>query len=132
VLETGHRLWCRLACVISCTHISTMTNDSRSPQTDLERGPNSELSLGSSLLNLLEVLMALQDEQEVSPVPAQNGPINFTKVRGTNVSTNIQSGNGAPSRPPPRDSPEELKDFADSANALWSLYRKEIQAHDEV
>ena len=60
-----------------------------------------------------------------------NDLINFAEVRGTNISTNIQSENGASSHSP-EDSPEEPKDFDDSANALWSLYRKGIQAHDEA
>jgi len=44
---------------------------------------------------------------------------------------NGQSGTGAPSHSP-EASLEEPKDFDDSANALWDLYRKEIQAHDEA
>jgi len=44
---------------------------------------------------------------------------------------NIQSGNGASSHSA-EDSTEEPNDFDDRANALWSLYGKEIQARDEA
>ena len=44
---------------------------------------------------------------------------------------NNQSGNGAP-RHSPEDSPEEAKDFDDSANVLWYLYGKEAKGHDEA
>ena len=67
------------------------------------------MSLRSSLLNLLEVLMALQGELE----------------------TGIGSGSGTPSDPP-EDHTEELSDFDDSANALWNIYRKGAKSHDEA
>jgi len=60
-----------------------------------------------------------------------NDPIIFAEVRGTNVLTDIQSGNGASSHSP-EDSLEEPKDFDDSANALWNLYGKEAKARDEA
>lgn len=60
-----------------------------------------------------------------------NDPINFVEVRGTNILTNNQSGNDAPSNFP-KDSSEEPKDFDDSANALWSLYEQEARNHDEA
>ena len=60
-----------------------------------------------------------------------NDPIDFAEVRGMNVLTTIRSGSGTPSDSP-EDPSEELRDFDDSANALWNLYRKEAKSHDEA
>ena len=60
-----------------------------------------------------------------------NDPINFVEVRGTNVLTDNQPGNGASSIST-EDSSEEPRDFDDSANALWSLYEQEAKYRDEA
>lgn len=60
-----------------------------------------------------------------------NDPIDLVDARGTNALTTNQSGNSAPNNSP-EDSSEEPKDFDDSANALWSLYKQEAKNRDEA
>jgi hypothetical protein len=59
-----------------------------------------------------------------------NGRFNVVGSRGSELEGH-SSHSDYPSQSP-LEVPNEHEDFDDGANALWSLYGKEAQAHDET